>query len=442
MIGVFPLPLLATLALALTARTVTLEEAERAAAAQRPDIRLADANTAAGVALGEQARAPLLPQVKLEGLYERTTGNRPQKPGHVNNYGNTFDTFNWYDAEVAVNQLIWDFGQTTNRLGAARARAVGLGDSAVSTRLQAIADVRRAYFRASAQRSLVGVARQTLGNRQRHLEQIRGFVHAGTRPDIDLAQAIADEANARVQVIRADNGYAIARAELNQAMGTTGDTDYDVTGQALPPQPGEGSALGPLIDEAIRARPDLAAMEAQIRAQELTVRATRDGYWPTLSLLAGANAAGQSFGRSYVLDNFGQVQPYGGIAWNLFGGLQVTWPVFQGFLTRGEVHQASATLDGLRAQHDALIDQVWVAVEQAALDVVAAREALVASRQALDGARARLRMADGRYTAGVGSIIELSDAELAAALAGAQAVGAEYDLSSARTALCLALGRT
>jgi outer membrane protein len=338
--------------------------------------------------------------------------------------------------------MIWDFGQTPNRWRAARERAVALGDSARATRLEAIADVRAAYFRASAQRSLVGVARQTLANRQRHLEQIRGFVHAGTRPDIDLAQAVADEANARVQVIRAENGYAVARAQLNQAMGTTGDTDYDVADETFPPQPGENTDLGPLIDEAIRARPDLAAMDAQIRGQELTLRATRDGYWPTLNLIGGAESQGQSFELKHTLDNFGQVVPYGGMAWNLFGGVALTWPIFQGFLTRGQVHEASAALDGLRAQHDALVQQVWVAVEQAALAVRAAREALEASGQALAGAQARLRMADGRYSAGVGSIIELSDAELAAALAGAQQVGATYDLATARAALCLALGRS
>jgi outer membrane protein len=432
----------ATLLLALTARTVTLEEAERAATAQRPDIRQADANVAVGLARNEEARAPLLPQVKLEGLYERTTGNRPQKPGHTNNYGNTFDTFNWYDGQLSVNQLLWDFGQAPNRWRAAKARAVALGDTARATRLQAIADVRTAYFRADAQKSLVAVARQTLGNRQRHLEQIRGFVHAGTRPDIDLAQAVADEANARVQVIRSENSYAVARAELNQAMGTTADTDYDVADATLPPQPGEASGVGALIEEAIRARPDLAAMAAQIRAQELTVRATRDGYWPTLSAVAGAETAGQSFSKSHVLDNFDTVVPYGGMAWNIFGGVQLTWEVFQGLLTHGLVHEANATLDGLHAQHDALVQQVWVAVEQAALGVRASQEALVASGEALKGAQARLRMADGRYAAGVGSIIELSDAELAAELAGAQEVGAEYDLATARAALCLALGRS
>ncbi|HEY4393363.1 MAG TPA: TolC family protein, partial [Polyangia bacterium] len=364
--AVFPLcSLLATFG----ARTVTLEEAERAAAAQRPDIRLADANLAAGVARDEQARAPLLPQVKIDSLYERTTGNRSQKPGHTNNYPTSWQTYNWFDTQVSATQMIWDFGQTPNRWRAARARAVALGDNARGARLEAVADVRTTYFRASAERSLAGVARQTLANRQRHLEQIRGFVHAGTRPDIDLAQAVADEANARVQVIKADNGYAVARAQLNQSMGTTGDTDYEVADDTFPPQPGENAEIGPLIDEAIRARPDLAAMEAQIRAQELTLRATRNGYWPTLNLVAGAESAGQSFEKTHLLDNLGNVVSSGGMAWNLWGGAQLTWPIFQGFLTRGQVREADATLDGLRAQHDALVQQVWVAVEQAALVV-------------------------------------------------------------------------
>jgi outer membrane protein len=173
------------------------------------------------------------------------------------------------------------------------------------------------------------------------------------------------------------------------------------------------------------------------------VKATRGGYWPALNLIAGAETAGQSFQTKQVLNNFGTgLMPYGGMAWNLFGGVQLTWQVFQGLLTRGQVHEAGANLEGLRAQHDALVQQVWVAVEQAALAVRASQEALLASGEALKGAQARLRMADGRYAAGVGSIIELSDAELAAELAAAQEVSAEYDLATARAALCLALGRS
>jgi len=429
------------LAAVLSARTVTLAEAERAALAAKPEVRLAAANTAAGVARSQQARAPLLPQVKVEGLYERTTGNREQKPDRTFNVNNGTQTFNWYDGELSIDQLIYDFGRTPNRWRAEVLRAAGLADTERGARLQALLDVRSAFFQARAAKALAGVARQTLDNQDRHYAQVAGFVHAGTRPEIDLAQAAADRANARVNLIRADNAYTVNRADLNRAMGTVGDTDYDVADDSLPPVPGEAGPVGPLIDEAVHARPELAALDAQVRAQELALKAARGGYGPSVSAVAGASDAGIAFTQSTYLDNFGQVQMFGGLAWNVWIGLKLTWPVFQGFATRGEVREATATLDGLRAERDGALHQVWVAVQTSAPGVRAAKEALVAAQEALDAAKTRLKLAEGRYTAGAGSIIELMDAQLGETTAAAQRVAADYALSTARADLNLALGR-
>jgi outer membrane protein len=428
-------------AAALLARTVTLDEAERAAEAQAPAVREAQAEAAAGQARTEQARAPALPQVKLEGVYERTTGNRRQRPGRDTIVNNSWTTYNWFEGQATASQLLWDFGLTLNRWRAAEARAVALADTARASRLEAIAAVRTAFFDARAQKALIEVAQQTLANQERHLAQITGFVSAGTRPEIDLAQARAGRANARVAVIRAETGYEVARAALNQAMGQVGDTDYEVADQTLPAVAGETGPIGPLIDEAIKARPDLASLEAQVRAQELTARAARGAYWPRLDLIAGAIDSGIQLQKEFRLNNFGNAVPYGGMAWNVWGGVQLTWPIFQGLQTRGQVREADALIGSVRARRDGLVNEVWVAVQRAAATVRAANEALTAADEALVAARERRRLADGRYSAGVGSIIELSDAELGAANAGAQRVAAEYALSTARAALILALGR-
>jgi outer membrane protein len=427
---------------ALSARTVTLEEAERAAETQKPDVRVAQANAAVGVARTVQARSPLLPQVKAEGEYDRTTGNLRQKPNKTTQVNNSWEFFNWFQGQVVATQLVWDFGRTLNQWRAAEMRAVALADTERAARLEAVAGARAAFFRARAGKALIAVARQTFANQERHLGQITGFVQAGTRPEIDLAQARAARANAHVGVIRAENDYIVARAELNQAMGTTGDTDYDVADQTFAAVPGETGAVGQLIDEAITARPDLAALDRQVRAQELTARAVRGNYWPVLNVIAGARDEGQSFSRTPTLDNFGQtVFNQGGMAWNVWGGVQLAWPLFQGLLTHGQVREADAQLDAARAERDRLVQQVWVAVQQAVASVRAAAEAVAASDEALTAARERLRLADGRYQAGVGNIIELGDAELGAAQAGAQKVAADYALASARAALVLALGR-
>jgi outer membrane protein len=426
---------------ALSARTVTLDEAERAAEAQKPEVRAAHAAAAAGDARTEQARAPLLPQLRAVGEYDRTTGNLRQRPNRATPVHNSWTFYNWFEGQVTAEQLLWDFWQTPNRWHAAEMHAVALRDTEKATRLEAVGVVRAAYFRARAAKAMIGVARQTFSNMDRHLTQITGFVQAGTRPEIDLAQAKAGVANARVGVIRAENDYIVARAELNQAMGLAGDTDYDVTDDSFPAVPGETGGVAPLIDEAIRARPDVAALRAQVRAQELTASAARGAYWPTLHGVAGARDEGQSFQQTPTLDYLGNPILNGGMAWNVWLGLQVNWAFFQGLQTRGQVREADAQLDVARADGDRLVQEVWVAVQRAASSVRAAAEAVTAAEEALTAARERLRLADGRYAAGVGSIIELSDAELGAANAGAQRVAADYALATARAALVLALGR-
>ena len=425
---------------ALSARTVTLAEAEHAAETQRPDVRVAQANVVASAARSDQARAPLLPQIKAEGEYDRTTGNRRRRPGRTTDVTNDWTFYNWFEGQVTGTQLVWDFGKTLNQWRAAEMRAVALTDTERAARLEAVGAARAAFFRARAGKAMIAVAQQTLANTDRHLTQINGFVQAGTRPEIDLAQARAGRANARVGVIRAENDYTVARAELNQAMGVAGDTDYDVAEDTFAQVPGETGAIGQLIDEAIQARPDLAAMDAQVRAGELAARAARGAYGPSLNLVAAVRDEGQNLRSSATLDP--ATNPvHDGMAWNVWGGVQVTWGLFQGLQTRSQVREADAELSSARAERDRVVQQVWVAVQQASASVRAAREALSAADEALTAARERLRLADGRYTAGVGSIIELADAELGAANAGAQRVAADYALATARAALVLALGR-
>ena len=85
--------------------------------------------------------------------------------------------------------------------------------------------------------------------------------------------------------------------------------------------------------------------------------------------------------------------------------------------------------------------QVRLGVEQARLAVRAAKAALGAAVEAEVNAREQLRLAEGRYAAGVGSIIELGDAQVAETTAAAQRVQADYNVSTARAQLLNALGR-
>ena len=122
-------------------------------------------------------------------------------------------------------------------------------------------------------------------------------------------------------------------------------------------------------------------------------------------------------------------------------GLILSWPIFQGGLTRAQVDEAAANLDNVDAQKGVVLLQVRLDVEQARLAVRAAKASLGATNDAVTNGKEQLRLAEARYSTGVGSIIELNDAQLAYANAQTQAVQARYGLATARVQLLSALGR-
>jgi outer membrane protein len=98
-------------------------------------------------------------------------------------------------------------------------------------------------------------------------------------------------------------------------------------------------------------------------------------------------------------------------------------------------------LHSINAQEDTFRLQVRIDVEQAALAVKAARATLTAALVALENAKKQLQLAEARYAAGMGSVIELSDAQVTRTTAAAQEVNARFSLASSRAALVGALGR-
>lgn len=401
-------------------KIVTLQEAEQSALAHQPQLRQAQANASAGSARADQARSGLLPQLEATGSYLRSG---PQSSlGFSSNGGRSPNS---WSGQLSVGQVLFDPG-TYFGWRSAGASAQSLRDTADTTRLDVVSSVRAAYFAARANRDLARVARETVQNDQVHLRQVEAFVEVGTQPAIALAQARSDLATAQLALIRSQNDYANARAQLAQAMGLETWGEFEVGDDALPPVSGEDQALEQLLGEALAGRPELASLQAQERADQESRSAARASYLPTVSARATYGEIGPT-----LHDTQG--------VWT--AGLSLTWSLFDGGRTSARVRETEANLDSLRAQEVALRTAIRVALEQALLGVRAARSSVQAATEAETNARERLRLAEGRYQAGAGSIIELGDAQVAVSTAAAQRVQSEYNLASARAALLRALGR-
>jgi outer membrane protein len=404
-------------------RVITLAEAEKSAREHQPQLEQAQANARAGAARADEARSALLPQLAASATAQKTHSNQriTTGPGTSTTVGSS----TLWSAGVSADQTLFDLG-ALYRWRASQSSASSLRSAADTSRLDVVSEVRTAYFTARAQRDLARVAKETVTNNQAHLTQVQAFVDVGTQPAIALAQTKAALASAQLALIQADNAYANAKTQLAQAMGLDTWGDFEVADDTLPAVAGEDGPLEVLVTEAIEKRPELVTLAAQIRQTDETRAADRAGWLPTV----GARATYAQSGP-HLNDTAG--------SWS--ASVNLTWSFFDGGFTPATVRETSATIDSLRAQDRALRTSIRVALEQAFLGVRAARSSVQSAVDAETNAREQLRLAEGRYRAGAGSIIELGDAQVAESTAAAQRVQAEFNLAAARASLLRAVGR-
>lgn len=414
-------------------RVLTLDEALETARASNPTLRSAMAQTDAADARQDRARAALLPQVVATATYARTTSNFIPRPGalptatNMVGRGASYDgtLYNTFGLAATASIVVFDFS-VIDRFRSAKESRQGFEERVRATELSVDFAVRQAFFSARAQKSLVGVARETLANIQRHLEQTQAFVEVGTRPEIDLLQVRTDLANARVTLVRAENAHSVARVTLQRAMGIEATLDFEVADERLLPLADEDATLDELLQLAFTGRPDVKGLESDLRASRLNEGAAKGTFAPNLSASTAITAGG------IELDDIRR-------NWN--AGVQLAWPLLSGGASLADVHEQQANARRNQALIAELRQTVRLQVEQSRLDVQAALAVLEAAGEALGNAQGRLKLAEGRYEAGVGSAIELGDAQVALTQAEAQSVSAEYGLSLARAQLLSALGR-
>lgn len=179
-----------------------------------------------------------------------------------------------------------------------------------------------------------------------------------------------------------------------------------------------------LIAEAQQRRPDLKAAEAQVKAAQSTVDFTRASGLPTLSLGAGPS----------WLDTGGITSHSDSI------GLTLTLPLFSGFDTTYRVRSAQARTEAANAQRESLRLQVALDVWSAYQNLITATQTIRTTADLLASAEQSERVALGRYKAGVGSILDVLNAQSALAAARLQRIQSMLDWNVSRATLAKAVG--
>jgi len=397
-------------------KALTLEEAIAIALERQPAIlaRLGELEAAQARVL--QALSPLLPQMTF-------TYNQRRNQGFFAATGREFLVSN-YLAQQTATLKIFDFGKTSAATDAARFNAQATKEEVERTRDLIVLNVKEGYFTFLLSQRLVKVTQQALERAELNLKSAQGFFQVGTRPKSDVTRAEVDVANARVNLIRANNAVHLGRVSLNTAMGLSPDRPTQVEDvliyEAVPLDPAEAAK------EALKNRPEIRQAAARVQSADATARQAVRQFFPDLNTNA-------SFG--YSANEF----PPSGQIWEL--GFTFSWTWFDGFSNVGKLREARASLDAARANAASVELTVRQEVEQAVLALVETQERIQAAAKAVESAQENFRLAQGRFDAGVGTIIELTDAQLALTQAQSTEIEALADFRIARARLERAVGR-
>lgn len=417
---------------------LSLADAVRMAARQSAIVQTAGLQTSAANARVSETRSAFLPNFGAGATEMQTTLNsatfgfnfptQPGQPPLLDPLGQSIGPVATLDVRAHASQTLFD-PAALGRLRASRAgaAAVGVGESAAAE--QAAAQAAIAYvqaLRADAQLS-ARLADSSLAGDLLKIAQDQ--LAAGVGVGLDVTRAESQLAGVKAQLIAARNDEARSRLNLARALNLPLETPFTLT-DSLTALNGEDAAaqdVDAAVAEAMRQRPDVRALQAQMRAAQAQITAIRDERLPSVNAFANGGYIGLRL--SHMLATY---------TW----GVELSVPVFDGNRRDARVTEQDAAIRELQVREHDLQQQVAADVRGAVLDLSSARQAVDAARERVRLAEQEVSQARDRFRAGVAGNADVITASLTLNGARTQLIDAETAFQSARVALARAEGRT
>jgi len=395
-------------AAAMPSGALDLLEVVHLALCNNPQTRQVWASARVQAAQLGASQASYLPSASLS-----ASGNRSSPGTSQRNIG------------LTLSYLLYDFGARAASLENARqllTAANATHDSTVQTVfLQAV----QSFYQVQASQAALDAALESERAAKESFTAAEARYTVGSATPADKLQAQTAWSQASLNRITANGNLNNTRGTLANMLGLDAHRNIPlVAANAIAAPAGFDRDISALIEEARQRRPDLQAAEAQVKAAEASADAARAARLPTLSLTASTSqtsSAGITSHGSSV-------------------GLSASVPLFSGYAPTYRVRAAEAQVETQKAQMERLRLQVAMDVWTAYQNLVTATQSVRTTADLLGSAEQSERVALGRYKAGVGSILDVLNAQSALASARQQRIQSTFDWNINRAALAQAMG--
>jgi outer membrane protein TolC len=404
-----------------TGQLLTIGDAVRIGLENHPRIKSANERIGSQQGVLGQQMSAYYPKIDFNNSYRTSLSSSSGGDTHA------VDTFS---SIAGLNLTLYNFGKREANVQSARDTLGALQQDYATTSQDIALAIKTAYYVYLGNQAIVNVRKETVRSRELLVRQARGFFEVGTRAKIDVARAEANLFSAQADLIAAENGVKIAWVTLRNAMGSPRLSEQPVAEDS--PEVEFSMNLAGARNVAYEARTELKSFEAQRRSSDQLIANARRSHLPDIVFDA-------TYGRRHVSGD--DKQP------NTFP-LQPTWtvqlsfniPIFDGFRTTNRVEETLHNYYRVRADEEDRRQLIALEVEQSYLKVVETQERIKATESAAKAAKENLDLAQGRYQVGVGSIIEVTDAETLHTDAQTTYVRTVYEYKIADAQLARAMG--
>jgi outer membrane protein len=414
-----PAPQASSTAAAAT-QSLTLQEAEKIAIQNHPQVQAATYLAAAAKAQVTEARSEYYPHAYGSVTGVKAETNSRVAAGALNNS----IIFSRFADGVTVQQLVTDFGRTHELVKSSNLHAKAQEENVTTSRADVLLQVDAAYYNCLKAQAVLQVAEETVKDRRLVSDQVTEMEKNKLKSGLDVSFANVDLAQAELLLVQAQNDLQASYAELSAALGSADQKTFQLADQPLPPAP--PSDLSVLIAEAMHNRPEIISQQLDVSSAQSYATAERDLWLPTISAVGTAGLT------PYRVEELGSRYAA--------AGFNVNIPIFNGrqfnALHAEAKSESNARQQFLRDLQDAVVRDV----RKAWLNANSGYQRLALTQQLLDEANQALDLAQQRYKLGLSSIIELSQAQLNATQAQISQASAKYDYAAQLSALNYQVG--
>ena len=391
-----------------TPALLSVKDAEALALKNNPQISVGRLTALASQQVTREVRSALWPTAQIDLTAVDANAGARITAGALNNP----IIYQRAAAGATVDQLLTDFGRTTNLIASANLAAKAENQNALATKEQVLLAVDQAFYNSLQTQAVLMVAEQTVKDRQTVSDQVGALYKSKLKSELDFSFANVNLAQAKLLLLDAQNNLNAAEATLSAILGFPDLQHFQLVEDTTPTAPPPDN-VDDLIATAFTMRPEILGLEFQTESAKRFQKAERDLLFPDIRALG---AVGDTPVRNPVVSNW-----YGAV------GVNVGIPVFNGFLFTARAREASLRAQATQERLRDIRDRISRDVRTSWLNAKTSFDRLSVTQQLLEQANLALNLAQSRYKLGLGSIVELSQAQLQQTQAQIANVQAGYD---------------